>query len=307
MKFTTKILAAAAAAFVGIVAVSSYDASPKLSAAMQSRSGLTKTVTRQVSKMNPAGLAKVGSMVSKLVGPDATPAQYRKVANEVACMNAIQNDNLFLKNHACANVEWYGPNREIFLPGKQGAIPDHLKGELPGDFGFDPFGFGRDDLAQRAEDELYHGRWAMLAAAGILVPDLLAKTGMNIEPKWWNVGQELLQGKPIDYLGNPNLIHASNFGAIFATQFFLMASAEVYRGYWETEEGAKGMYPGGAFDPLNFAKDPAKFQELKIKEIKNGRLAMLAMLGFYAQAFSTGKTPLQNLGDHISNPFVNHI
>jgi len=59
MKFTTKILAAAAAAFVGVVALSAYDARPKLSAGFQAKSGLTKTVTRQVSKMNPAGLAKV--------------------------------------------------------------------------------------------------------------------------------------------------------------------------------------------------------------------------------------------------------
>jgi len=47
MKFTTKILAAAAAAFVGVVALSAYDARPKLSAGFQAKSGLTKTVTRQ--------------------------------------------------------------------------------------------------------------------------------------------------------------------------------------------------------------------------------------------------------------------
>ena len=206
----------------------------------------------------------------------------------------------------------YGPSRRRFLPEAFGyAFPAHLDGTLCGDVGFDPLGLAKEKgaLDRYRELELLHGRWAMLGVVGAAVPEALARFGgFELgEPVWWKVGEAKLNSPDLalDYLGfgGFHIAGSSGLAVIAACQLVLMGGPEYARFVGVDSLVPVGVYlpgdrdyPGGApFDPFGVSADARMFERQKVAEMKHGRLAMVAMLGCFAQAWATGVGPVENL------------
>ncbi|KAI4380814.1 hypothetical protein MLD38_006960 [Melastoma candidum] len=201
------------------------------------------------------------------------------------------------------------PDRPLWFPGS--SPPEWLDGSLPGDFGFDPLGLGSDPelLKWFAQAELMHGRWAMLAVFGILVPEMLERMGFIQDFSWYEAGTR-------EYFADTT--------TLFVVQMALMAWAEGRRWADFIKPGCVDVefdlphkekpkpdvgYPGGFwFDPMMWGRgSPEPVMVLRTKEIKNGRLAMLAFMGFWFQAIYTGQDPIDNLMTHLADPGHNNI
>ncbi len=209
---------------------------------------------------------------------------------------------------------------DLYMMGVSDQNMAYLDGTLPGDFGFDPLGMSDPEGAGGfvnpqwlAYSEVIHGRWAMLGVAGIVAPEILG--GMGVIPEstglvWFTSGAIPPQGT-FDYWANPM--------TIFWVNMCMMNFAEIKRGQdywypgsqaetpllgWEKGFGGSGnpAYPGGKwFNPFNLGKDD--MATMQKKEVKNGRLAMMAFLGCMVQAAVTGEGPWKNICDHVADPF----
>lgn len=192
--------------------------------------------------------------------------------------------------------------RRMSWPFEEFDAPPLLDGTLPGDAGFDPLNVVRcsEDLFVLREAEIKHSRIAMLASVGWPVSELyhyqLSQT-LGLEDL-------LVEGGKVPSVLNGGLDNAYvlfSFGVFFAVGGVL--ELELKRRRKEKPEMLKNFYdlflesdwnaPGNyGFDPLGLSKWFCDSEESKLVtqtvELFNGRVAMLAVVGFAVQELVTG-------------------
>ena len=183
------------------------------------------------------------------------------------------------------------------------ARPAALDGSMAGDAGFDPLGFAKnnDDLMKYREAEIKHARLAMLAAAGWPLSELFDK----------KIAVVLGMTPVVDATERAPSLFNGGLGKISPIYWVVcLAGAAAIDLYGIKQAGSKAGYVPGdlGFDPLGvFPKEAAGKKRMELAEIKNGRLAMIAITAFAFQELvsQTGvinETPLffQPIGTTLS-------
>jgi len=158
-------------------------------------------------------------------------------------------------------------------------FPYPCKGYVGGEKGFDPLNITDTyPVYLLREAELKHGRIAMLATVGWIAVDLGARFPGE---KFQTVS---------DALSAHDIMVKNGYMEVMAGMVLV---AEVY-GYLIAYDGWMGTIDREAGDYFVGKKflpsDPAKAEEMQLKELENGRLAMLAISGIVTGALITGKT-----------------
>mmetsp|Transcript_200 Transcript_200/g.256 ORF Transcript_200/g.256 Transcript_200/m.256 type:complete len:201 (-) Transcript_200:368-970(-) len=143
---------------------------------------------------------------------------------------------------------------------------------------FDPAGFSErapEWMNWFREAELKHGRQAMLATVGIVVPEFVR-----------------IPGPQFSFEAVPNVLdaHDALIDSSMKQILLFISFAEAMSMAALSNMNEYDRQPGDwGFDPIGlYPTDPEKRKAVQLKELKNGRLAMVAIGGMVAGASITG-------------------
>uniref|UniRef100_A0A7R9YG40 Plastid light harvesting protein n=1 Tax=Pinguiococcus pyrenoidosus TaxID=172671 RepID=A0A7R9YG40_9STRA len=169
------------------------------------------------------------------------------------------------------------------LPTKSASLPfmprpAALDGTLVGDVGFDPLGLSNAvDVRWMREAELKHGRICMLAVVGFIATDL----GIHLPGAVHNVGSVAAHDAAVKFGGMSQILLWVSVAEVWSA----IAVKEMMLGETDRQPGDFKLDLLGNYAKAN---DQQK-KDLQLKELKNGRLAMIAFGGMVTQAVLTGK------------------
>jgi hypothetical protein len=194
------------------------------------------------------------------------PAQTGRVATSLDATRAVKKAAPVKKAKAVAQAP----------PGLVGALP-------PVGF-FDPAGFAAkaspEELARYREVEIMHGRFAQMAVLGFIIPEKCAYDG--------SFGDDFLAptGRALEAFNTDPIWLALTLGVLSALELVRLL---------ETEPGTR---TDAKIEALGWRpKTEAEFENYQVRELQNGRLAMLAFAGEVVQELVNEKPLLVNLQD----------
>lgn len=171
--------------------------------------------------------------------------------------------------------------------------PAVLDGTMAGDVGFDPLGFAKTKkgLYWMREAEVKHARLAMLGAVGWPLSELWHKQIAS----FFGLQSILADNDRAPSLLNGGLSNTWVTGMLMMSIIIAgilegkaMNSGEIF---WNADKPTDYVPGKIGFDPLNLYNVRGNKMTMETAEIKNGRLAMIAITAFVFQEFAT-KVPV---------------
>mgnify|MGYP006119836133 CR=1 FL=1 len=225
--------------------------------------------------------------------------------NTILKLGDLNNDNEidFSEFERVANIEKFGIENggnlyvrnaiKFGFLNKNSILAEGSASIIVGNKGFDPLNCATDiaTLKKYREAEIKHGRLAMLATVGWPISELfhpyLSEITQNTNILSYNNKVPSILNGGLDKI-NPIFFMSI---IVFTSTIESISLNKDYNNYFD--DRIPGDY---GFDPLNFYSNKGEFtkRNLELKELNNGRLAMLAITYFAFNEFITNNPIVTN-------------